>query len=91
VGGSEGTNLGLIDGNTPAKMLVKLNDKVVWGDENGNAVDLVTGDTNIVGTGSRGKDPAKYPALSEGYIYIQSHWGNQVEFKPPVITGMPID
>ena len=49
----------------------------------------------LSGTGSRGTNwfnksdtsPTYYDPREFGRVYIQSHWGAQVEFKNPIISG----
>jgi len=40
----------------------------------------------VRGTGSRAGDKVKFPALDAGAIFLQSHWGSQVEFRAPSVT-----
>jgi hypothetical protein len=42
----------------------------------------------LAGTGSRGTVTETNPRLSSGQIYLQSHWGSQVEFRPPSIETL---
>ena len=41
----------------------------------------------IKGTGSRGVG-ADHPAVIQGCIWLQSHWGSQVEFRCPIINPL---
>lgn len=65
---------------TPATMTVTLNGQPIW---NG---DVKNDKGPLSGTGGRG-DADKWPPQDSGYIYLQGHWGNQVEFRNPSITG----
>jgi hypothetical protein len=64
---------------TPAWIKVTLNGQVVTKGE------FKTGDLNLTGTGSHG-NPVNYPARVTGDIFLQSHWGSQVEFRNPDIS-----
>lgn len=64
-----------------ATITVKLNGHTVV---TGNIVD--TAGKILRGTGSRGTDALKYPELRTGSIFLQSHWGSQVEYRKPEIT-----
>lgn len=47
---------------------------------------------NITGTGSRANfDDPGLPPLVSGAIFLQSHWGSQVEFRNPVLEKVPIN
>jgi RHS repeat-associated protein len=59
-----------------ARITTKLNGETVW-----QGPILIDGKP-ARGTGSR-KDREGY--VTKGYIYLQSHWGSQVEFRNPVI------
>lgn len=64
----------------PAKIQTKLNGEEVW------KGDIKAGNINLTGTGesrSKLKDFVK-----KGYIYLQSHWGSQVDFRNPVIKEL---
>jgi hypothetical protein len=71
---------------TPAHLKTTLNTKVVF---DGFLTKGATKEGDrLVGTGSgRPKSYKDIPVPSEGYIYLQSHWGSKVQFKAPVIKG----
>ncbi len=70
---------------TAAHLVTKLNGHVVFDG------DIQQAGTPLSGTGSRGNttDDKKtiFPPLASGRVYLQSHWGAQVEFQNPTITG----
>jgi hypothetical protein len=70
-------------GDKPAYVKTTLNDHVVF---DGYLAD--DKDKPLSGTGSGRPNFYKGdPLPSEGYIYLQSHWGSKVEFKAPEIKG----
>lgn len=70
----------------PAEIEVKLNGEIVWSGP------IIGADAKpLKGTGAQGKDvdPTKpRPFLKEGPIFLQSHWGSQVEFRNPMIEAL---
>jgi hypothetical protein len=71
---------------TPAKIQTALNPaanspNVVWQGQIRNAAG-----TTLPGTGGRMK--AKLPFAYQGPIFLQSHWGSQVQFRKPVIKEL---
>lgn len=71
---------------TPAKLKTTLNKTEVWATADKEMADIKNGSGSLNGTGS--KNLAK--PVDNGYIYLQSHWENQVEYRNPVITGKHI-
>jgi hypothetical protein len=80
---------GTIDSNdnqklsVPAWIKVTLNGTVVYKGE------IKMGTTNLTGTGSR-SNVGPYPIKTSGAIFLQSHWGSQVEFRNPVVDVVAV-
>lgn len=72
---------------TAAKLKTILNGKLVWGtvDADGNEVAAEIKDATGPLKGTGGRKNAE--PVDRGPIYLQSHWGNQVEFRSPVVKG----
>lgn len=68
----------------PAWIKVTLNGEVVY------KAELKVGDVNLTGTGSR-SNTDRFDPQAKGAIFLQSHWGSQVEFRNPVVEEVPIN
>lgn len=69
--------------SAPAWIKVTLNGTLVYKGE------IKSGTTYLTGTGGQA-NAAKNPPLASGTIFLQSHWGSQVEFRNPVVEEVAI-
>jgi hypothetical protein len=65
----------------PAEIKTKLNGHPIWEGP------IKQGDKAATGTGKSRSMKTDY--VTKGYIFLQSHWGSQVEFRNPVIETLP--